>query len=204
LTTLLLIRHGENQYTAKGRLAGRLPGVNLNANGRAQAQALGAALKGSIKLKAVYSSPLDRTMETAQYIADAQGLAVQPREGLIETALGDWEGQTIKSLQRKKAWRLLQERPSRMRFPDGESIPEQQARLVAEVEALLALHKPKDVIAAVGHADPIRLLVAHYIGLPLDLFQRIIASTASVSVLHFAGDAVQLVALNQRYPVKKD
>ncbi len=204
MTTLLLIRHGENEYTAQGRLAGRLPGVNLNAAGRAQARGVAAALKDSVKLKAVYSSPLDRTMETAQVIAEAQGLTVQAREGLIETALGAWEGKTIKSLQRKPAWCLLQQRPSRMRFPDGESIPEQQARLVAEIEALLAAHKPKDTIAAVGHADPIRLVVAHYIGLPLDLFQRIIVSTASVSVLHFEGDSVRLVTLNQRYPVEKD
>lgn len=204
MTTLFLIRHGENEYTAKGKLAGRLPGVNLNATGRAQAQALAAALKASVKLKAVYSSPLDRTMETAEFIAEAQGLAVQPRDGLIETELGEWEGQTIKSLQRKKAWRLLQEHPARFRFPGGESMPEQQARLVGVVEELHSRHKPKDVIAAVGHADPIKLIVAYYLGLPLDLFQRLILSTASVSVLHFDGDAVHLAALNQRYPIDED
>lgn len=204
MTTLLLIRHGENDYTAEGKLAGRLPGIKLNATGRAQAQALAAELKDGVKLRAVYSSPLERCLETAQFIAEAQGLKVQPRQGLIETALGDWEGRTTKSLQRNKHWRLLQEQPSRMRFPGGESIPEQQARLVAEVEALLAQNREKDVIAAVGHADPIKLLIAHYIGLPLDLFQRLMVGTASVSTLHFQGPTVRLANLNQRFLVGPD
>lgn len=203
MTTILLIRHGENEYTKAQKLAGRLPGVPLNATGRAQAQAVAAALRKSVKLKAVYSSPLDRTMETAQIIAEAQGLNVEARDGLIETALGDWEGKTIKALARSKQWKLLQEQPSRFRFPGGESMAEQQTRLVADVEALLGRHTPKDVIAVVGHADPIKLIIAHYIGLPLDLFQRLIISTASVSALVFGEGRVHLASLNQVFPAEK-
>ena len=53
----------------------------------------------------------------------------------------------------------------------GEWMAEQQGRLVSEIEALCGLHKDKDVIACVGHADPIKLIVAYYLGLPLDMFQ---------------------------------
>lgn len=203
MPTVLLIRHGENDYTQAQKLAGRRPGVHLNEAGRAQAQALAAALKGSVKLKAVYSSPLERTMETAAIIAGAQGLKVEARDGLIETALGAWEGRTVKALARSKAWKQLQERPSRFRFPGGESMAEQQARLVGEVEELLGRHRPRDAFALVGHADPIKLVIAHYIGLPLDLFQRLVIGTASVSVLAFGKEAVRLVTLNRSFPVEK-
>lgn len=195
MTTLLLIRHGENEYTAKGRLAGRLPGVNLNATGRAQAQALAAALK-SVKLTAVYSSPLERAVETAQPLAAAHKLPVVKRKGLLESDLGQWEGKLLKTLQRDKRWSTLQNKPSLFRFPGGEGMLEQQARLVAEIEALRAMHKPKDVIACVLHADPIKLIIAHYAGMPLDQFQRLQVSTASVSTLLLEDGRSMLERLN--------
>ena len=75
MTQIILIRHGENDYVKKDKLAGRLPGVHLNEKGQAQAKALAAGLKGE-KLAAVYSSPLDRAIETAKPLARAQGLEV--------------------------------------------------------------------------------------------------------------------------------
>lgn len=203
MPTIFLVRHGENDYTSAHKLAGRRPGVHLNENGRAQAHAVAAALQTSVKLKAVYSSPLERTMETAQPIAEAQGLKVQVRAGLVETDLGAWQGRTIKALARTRAWKAMQARPARFRFPGGESMAEQQARLVNEVEGLLGRHKSRDAFAIVSHADPIKLVIAHYIGLPLDLFQRLIVATASVSVLVFDQDAVHLAALNRVFPIDK-
>ncbi len=196
MTTILLIRHGENDYVKKHRLAGRLPGVHLNEHGRAQAQALALALKDA-PLKAVYCSPLDRAVETAQPIATALGLKVVKREALVETRLGEWEGKSVKILSRNKQWILLQEHPSRFRFPGGEWIVEQQARLVAEIEALCALHKPKDLIACVGHADPLKLIIAYYIGLPLDNFQRLMINTASISTVALGTSGARLLNLNQ-------
>lgn len=195
MTTIFLIRHGENDYVKTQRLAGRLPGVHLNERGRAQAAALAEALK-STRLKAIYSSPLDRAVETAQPIAKALGLRVQRRPALIETKIGHWEGQSIKQLNRTKEWRLLQEHPAQFQFPGGEWMVEQQARLVAEIETLCAQHRPTETFAVVGHADPLKLIVAHYIGLPLDLFQRIVLSTASVSVIRIAKGQAQLLKLN--------
>lgn len=196
MQTVLLIRHAENDYSQKQRLAGRLPGIHLNEQGRAQAAALAEAL-GELPLMAVYSSPLERAVETAEPIAAAHGLKVIKRDGLTETLLGTWEGQSVKRLRRNKQWRLLHEQPSRFRFPGGEWMVEQQARRVAEIEAICAQHKAKELIACVGHADPLKLVIAYYIGLPLDHFQRIGLNVASVSTLRMSGKwGTTLVNLN--------
>ncbi len=198
MTTILLIRHGENEYTEKGKLAGRLPGVHLSATGVYQARALAQGLKDE-PLKAVYSSPLERAQETAKPLAELHKLKVVTRPGLLETDVGVWVNKTVKSLRRTKAWGQLQRQPSRFCFPGGESILEEQARLVAEIEALLGMHKAKDVIACVCHADPIKLIVNYYLGQPLDLFQRIHIRTASVSRLHFGQQGVMLGSLNEYF-----
>jgi probable phosphomutase (TIGR03848 family) len=195
MPTILLIRHGENPYTKQQRLAGRLPDAHLNEQGRAQAAALAEALK-DVPLKAIYSSPLERAVETAAPLAKEHGLRVVKRPGLIETDLGTWEGKEIKQLQGDKRWKLLQEHPSRFQFPGGEWMAAQQARLVTEIERLSARHKDKDLIACFSHADPLKLIIAHFIGLPLDSFQRLVIGTASVSTLRMEKGKVMLVNLN--------
>jgi probable phosphoglycerate mutase len=192
---IYLIRHGHNDYGKKGLLPGRLPGVHLNEKGRAEAAALAEALR-DIPLKAVYSSPLDRAMETARIVAEVHGLKIEKRPNLIETALGDWEGKSVKRLSRDKRWRQLQEHPSQFRFPGGEWMVEQQTRLITEVQTLSARHKAKDHFAVVGHADPLKLIIAYYIGLPLDLFQRLRVDLASVSTLIVGAKETQLLRMN--------
>lgn len=195
MPTILLVRHGENDFVKKGRLAGRIPGVNLNARGRAQAAAVAEALRET-KLAAVYTSPLERAVETAQAVAKPHGLRVEKRQALIETDLGDWQGKSIAALRRKREWRLLQEHPSRFRFPGGEWMAEHQARLVAEIERICAAHSAKDTVAVVGHADPFKVVIAYYLGLPLDNFQRIMLNTCSVSTLHIDKGAARVVNVN--------
>jgi probable phosphomutase (TIGR03848 family) len=192
---ILLIRHGENEYVRKGRLAGRKPGVHLNENGRKQAETL-AAMLAKAPIKAVYSSPLERTMETAAPIAKSRGLKVIERPGLLELDFGDWQDKTLKSLRRRKLWKTVQGRPSMMRFPNGESFSEAQQRVAAELEALVAMHKPKDMFVCVAHSDLIKLALAYYLGLPLDLFQRLMVAPASISTLHIGEGSAQLINLN--------
>lgn len=194
---VLLIRHGENDFVKTGRAAGRLPGVHLNARGGAQAAALAGAL-AKPRLTAVYSSPLERARETAAPLAKAHGLKVHIRRDLQETDLGEWQGRLLKDMRREKSWKVLQQAPSRFRFPGGESIPEQQLRLAKQIEAICAGHGPKDVIACVSHADPIKLIIAHYLGLPLDQYQRLSVDTASVSTLFIGEAGAQLLNLNWR------
>ena len=196
MPTVLLIRHAENEYVRKGRLAGRLSGVRLNERGREQSDQLAEALKQA-PIKAVYSSPLDRTMETAAPIGAAHGLEVVERPGLIELDFGDWQDKTLKSLRRRKLWKTVQSRPSLMRFPNGETFSEAQIRVAAEIVALVRQHKPKDLIACVSHSDLIKLAMAYYLGLSLDLFQRIMIAPASISTLFFGEGHVQVVNMNQ-------
>ncbi len=199
MTLLLLIRHGENEYTKTHKLAGRLPGVHLNEQGQKQAQALGEALKG-VPLKAIYSSPLDRAMETAAPIASACRLEIISEPDLLEVDFGRWQGKSLKVLRLMKAWKVVQLSPSRFRFPDGESFLETQTRIVAALERIANKHKPQDVAAVVFHADPIKLASAYFLGMPLDNFQRLGCDTGSLTALRIGETGANLTKLNQRPP----
>ncbi|HAV77729.1 MAG TPA: phosphoglycerate mutase, partial [Anaerolineae bacterium] len=126
---ILLIRHGENDYTKNHKLAGRLPKVHLNEHGQNQAQALAEALT-KVPIKAIYSSPLERAMETAAPIAKSVGLKIQREKGLLETNVGDWQGKSLKRLRLNKHWKVVQRAPSRAQFPNGETFYECQNRIV--------------------------------------------------------------------------
>jgi probable phosphomutase (TIGR03848 family) len=199
MPTLLLIRHGENDFLKKGRLPGRLPGIHLNARGLEQAAALAESL-GKMSIQAVYSSPLERAAETAQPLAEALGLEVQPRPGLLDGDVGSWQGKSLKSLGRKPIWKLVQRSPSLVRFPEGESFLEVQARIVGDLQEICTAHKPKDLLAVVFHADPIKLAISHYLGLPLDHFQKLGIGPGSVSILHVSPGGAYLTALNLTPP----
>ncbi len=196
---LLLIRHGENEYVKTGKMAGRLPGVHLNERGRQQAADLANALS-DVPLKAIYASLLERAVETAEPIAAGHKLEIQLRPELMDTNIGKWQGRTLKSLIKLKKWKLVQQAPSRFTFPEGESFLQNQMRIVSTLDEIAASHKPKDIVAVVFHADPIKLAVAHYLGMPLDYFQRLGCDTASVSVLYISEVGAHLVKLNQRPP----
>jgi probable phosphoglycerate mutase len=195
MPTVLLIRHGENDFVKKGRLAGRKPGVHLNERGRAQAENLAKAL-AKTPIKAVYSSPLERTVETAEPIAKAHNLEVIKQDGLLEVDFGKWQDRTIKQLSRLKLWRIVQFGPSMARFPEGESFADAQHRIITGIEILCSQHKPKDTIVCVSHSDMIKLAVAYYLGLPLDLFQRLTVMPGSISTLHVGKGGTRLYNLN--------
>jgi probable phosphoglycerate mutase len=197
---LLLIRHGENEYVKTSRLAGRLPGIHLNERGQKQADALSEALK-DVPIKALYSSPLERAMETAAPIARARNLETILEPDLMDTNIGSWQGRSLKSLRLTKLWRIVQSAPSRFRFPDGESFIESQARYVSALERIIKKHnKPQDTVAVVFHADPIKLAVAHFLGMPLDHFQRLSCDTGSLTALYVSESGSNLIKLNQRPP----
>lgn len=191
----LLIRHGENDYVKKGLMAGRLPGVHLNKKGQEQATAAAERLAG-VPVKAIYSSPLERALETAQPISRVLSLPVVTRSGLIEIDVGEWQNQSLKQLNRGKLWKIVSNAPSRMQFPGGETFAEAQIRICNEIETLSREHEPKDLIICVSHADPIRLAVAYFVGLPLDLFQRLYLAPASFTVLDIREGGSRLLTLN--------
>ena len=196
MTVLYLIRHGHNEFVKQGKLAGRLKGVHLSEQGRVQAEALAQYLS-KVKFSAIYSSPLDRTMETAKPLAEAHSIPIIKRRGLLEIGYGTWEGQSLKTLRRRKLWPIIQSIPSLARFPEGESFPEAQARIVAELETLRSMHpSAKSRIACIFHSDPIKLALAHYAGIPLDLYQRIVIEPASVSIIVINRKHVHILGMN--------
>lgn len=194
ITTVLFIRHGENEWTKTHKLAGRTPGVHLNGQGKKQARALGKRL-AKIKLDAIFASPLERTMETAQAIAHHHSVAVRPHPGLLEVDYGKWTGKEIAKLAKKKSWPVIQFYPSGAGFPGGETMYQMQARFVQTVNALVAKH-PGQTLALVGHADLIKSAVAHYLGVHFDLFQRIVISTASITTVRFTPMGPRVVCVN--------
>jgi probable phosphoglycerate mutase len=197
---LLLIRHGENELVKTGKLAGRIPGVHLNERGQKQAQALGEAL-AQVPIRAIYSSPLERATETAEPIATSHKLQIIQEPDLMDTNVGKWEGKSVKVLRLTKVWKIVQHAPSRFRFPDGESFTEAQTRLANVLERIVATHKkPGDIIAVVFHADPIKLVISHFLGMPLDHFQRLSCDTGSVSAVYAGEMGANLIKLNQRPP----
>lgn len=195
MPVILLIRHGENDYVKKARMAGRLPGVHLNETGKSQAQALADKL-ADVPIKAIYSSPLERALETAEPIANSLKQDIIISQFLTETDIGEWAGKTLKSIRRLKVWRTVQSAPSLFRFPGGESFAETQYRMCQEIETICSNHEAKDIIACVSHADPIKLATAYFIGLPLDNFQRLMVSPASITALHIGEASSHLINLN--------
>ena len=191
----LLIRHGETDYNKKMHLPGRLPGVHLTQQGRQQAQALADNL-ATAPIKAIYSSPLERTLETAGPLAKALNLDIIPNPGLLETNCGDWQGQSVKKLRRQKIWQSVQQHPSLFHFPGGESIAECQHRMVQVIESLRLQYSSQDLVACFSHSDPIKLVVAYYLGLSLDNFHRLTIDLASITVLQISETGSRLIKLN--------
>jgi probable phosphomutase (TIGR03848 family) len=187
MPTILLIRHGETDFVGK-RLSGHLPGVHLNDKGRRQAEDV-AHFLANAPIKAIYSSPLERTRETAQPLAELLNLPVTIHPGLIEINFGTWQGKTTRQMHRLKLWKMVVEKPSEMQFPGGESFSAAQERLSIAIEEIKGSHGKDDLVACFSHSDSIRLLVAHYLNMELDTFQRLSIDTASISVLNL-GDGI--------------
>jgi probable phosphomutase (TIGR03848 family) len=185
MSTLLLVRHGLTKMTGPV-LAGRTPGVHLDERGQQQAKAL-AERVAALPLTAVVTSPLDRCLETAQAISDAQAgtPAWHVDERLLECDYGDWTGKAIKDLLKDPLWKLVQGQPSAVRFPGGESLAEMAARAVAAVRDWDARLGDDAVWVACTHGDIIKAIVADALGLHLDQYQRIVPDPCSVSVIRY-------------------
>ncbi|HUD69608.1 MAG TPA: histidine phosphatase family protein [Acidimicrobiales bacterium] len=194
-STVVLVRHGTTATTGKV-LPGRAPGLHLSDRGTEQAHAVAAQIAALPRPpSAVYASPLERAMETAAPIAKALHLRVRTAPGLLECDFGDWTGARLSALRRRREWRSVQLTPSVFRFPRGESFSELQARCWDAVVELGARHRGETIVA-VSHADPIKAIVAAALGIPLDLFQRTVVSTCSVTVLVVGEGAPIVLCVN--------
>ena len=180
MARILLVRHAPTPETGT-RLTGRIPGVSLGEAGEAAALVTSRSL-AELELAAVYSSPIERTLETASIVADPHSLSPIVEPGLTEIDFGCWTGKDLNDLRRDEEWSTVQMNPARFRFPKGESFVEAQTRAVACVERI-AEESGKGTAVAVSHSDVIKLVLAYFLGQPLDLFQRLRIAPASISDL---------------------
>jgi len=193
-TMVLLVRHGQTPTTGKV-LPGRAAGLHLADQGRAQAAAVAERIAQLPRIDAVYASPLERARETAAPIAKAIGQRVTIDKGLFECDFGDWTGAQLSQLMKKPEWTTVQRAPSTFRFPGGESFTEMQTRMVSTLDRLRRAH-PGGTIVCVSHADPIKAAVAHAMGTHLDLFQRIVIGTCSVSAIAYSHHGPIVLTVN--------
>ena len=193
-TLVLFVRHGQTPTTGAS-LPGRAPGLHLADEGVAQAQAAARRVATLESVAAVYTSPMERTRETAKPIARALKLRVRQSLGLIECDFGTWTGKKLDDLRKKPEWKQVQRYPSGFRFPRGESFAEMQSRALDTVHRLVAAH-PKQTIVAVSHADVIKAIVASATGTHLDLFQRIVVSPCSITAILYTSEGPIVLTVN--------
>ena len=201
-TLVLLVRHGTTPTTGK-ILPGRARGLHLAESGKEQARRAAERIAELGAIAAIYSSPLERARETAAPIAGALRKPVRIERGLLECDFGDWTGQSLRRLMKKPEWTTVQRAPSMFRFPDGESFVEMQTRMADAVDRIRRRHAGKTVVC-VSHADPIKALVAHATGTPLDLFQRIVISTCSVTAIMYTDSSPIVLTVNSTGASLKD
>lgn len=199
MTRFLLIRHATNHTVGK-RFAGRMAGVHLNEEGQAQAQQLAARLS-AVRIDAIYSSPLERAVETAEPLAARLHLQPVVCEDFLELELGEWTDTTFEDLAQDPHFKLFNAFRSCTRVPGGELMLEAQARMIAGLQKLALKHRHQTV-AVFGHADPIKAAVAYYAGIPLDLFQRLEISPASVSIVELYEETARILLLNHTGEVR--
>jgi probable phosphomutase (TIGR03848 family) len=196
---VILVRHGRTPANAQGILAGWTPGVHLDDQGVAQAEAAAERLR-PLSLSTIVSSPLERTVQTAEAINRRQrrapGIALDDRLG--ECRYGEWTNRPLAELAKSPLWRTVQERPSAVTFPEGESLPQMQARALAAVHEWNARLGDRATYAIVSHGDVIKAILADALGTHLDQFQRIVVDPASVSVIRYGARGVQVLHVNDR------
>ncbi|HSN07073.1 MAG TPA: histidine phosphatase family protein [Candidatus Angelobacter sp.] len=191
MATVILVRHGRTAANASGVLAGWTPGVSLDDKGREQAAAVGARLS-RIPLSAVVTSPLERTLETADHLLSGRDPAppMHVDERVGECRYGDWTNQPLKTLAKDPLWKVVQAHPSAAVFPGdgGESLADMSARAVAAVRdwnARLSAGGVDPTYAVVSHADVIKAITADALGMHLDAFQRLAVDPCSVTVIRY-------------------
>jgi probable phosphoglycerate mutase len=189
-----LVRHGDHDWLKKG-IAGRIPGVHLNARGKKQAEELSQRL-ARVKFDGIYSSPLERAMESAEPIARAKGMEIKVAPEILELDFGEWSGATLETIKNDPRWAEWNRHRSVTRMPGGELMNEVQNRVVAFLARLHAENR-EGIFALFSHGDVIRSAVCYFLGMPLDLLPRLDVEPASVSIVQLGPGGPRVVAVNR-------
>ncbi len=205
MSTIIFLRHGHSAANATDTLTGQLPGIGLSSKGKKQAVELIDRI-GAKRIDFLHLSPIERCQLTIDPWLRSKNsnslLSYEIRDGLSEIDFGDWSGQKLSSLRRKPLWKDVQNRPSSVTFPGGESFRKVQRRAVAAVEDILAIKGDKTHLV-VSHSDTIKLILAHYSSMKLDSFQSLIINPASFSVLKSHKAGTSILTINNQSTLKE-
>lgn len=201
MARLVFIRHAHSTANDAGILSGQLPGISLSKKGKKQAELLVDRL-GSSHFDSIRVSPMQRCEETiAPWLKSgySRGLkSYEIDEALIEVDYGTWSGRKLSSLSREKMWKIIQEKPSAVQFPEGERIKAMQKRALTSI--LQALEDKKNgTHLFVSHGDVLKAVVASLLKIKLDDFQSLVIDPASVTIIDFDGSKSRLLAFNDTH-----
>ncbi|MDB4969808.1 MAG: Phosphoglycerate mutase [Myxococcales bacterium] len=186
-STLFLVRNADTEFSKDHKVAGRRD-ISLSAAGRAQSERLRDQLQ-THELAEVYASPLPRAVETAEIIAEPLGLGVVRDPRLIDFDAGQWEGRAHADIGASAEYRRFIENPVSDGIPGGESLIAVRDRIASAVSQALADNELGATILFISHAGPLRVLLAHYLGMNLVHYHRLRLSPASLSILRFESEA---------------
>ncbi len=195
MSMLYLIRHGETDFHVQKKALGRLD-IGLNELGMRQAGLVAEALRGK-GIKAVYSSPLARCLQTARPLAEALGLEVGVREGLQEIDLGEWDGMPFSRIYEEggEVFARWLRSPAEVRIPGGELLEEVRERVIGAVNGIMAAHSTEEDLAVFSHGGPLRLLLFEVMGLEANRIFRVEVDLASISAIKYFGDSLDDAAV---------
>ncbi len=195
MTILHLLRHGEHGLLGRV-LAGRMPGVGMTERGRAEIAAVAERLAKE-KVAAIYASPLQRTRESAEIVAERLGLPIAFRDDLIELDFGEWTGATFDSIRADPRWQAWSKQRSLSNIPGGESMRAVQQRAVEAVLGINERHLGETVVL-VSHGDVIRSVLLFALGMPLDLYNRIEVVQGSLSTVQIEPSGIRVIRISER------
>ena len=195
MTDILLIRHSTTDYV-NTKLAGRVD-APLNNDGRQKAEELAVALSGQ-PIEAVYASPLIRTMQTADCLADRLHLVTKPEKGLIQVDYGSWEQKSFWELEQDPAWRAFIKHPDGQ-IPGGEHTSVIVDRVCKSLNEIAQRHPGDAMVAVVTHGSVIRFAIATFLGMGPGNANRLKIYPGSVSVLRIGGALNTLVSMNRLF-----
>jgi probable phosphomutase (TIGR03848 family) len=205
MSTIIFLRHGHSAANATDTLTGQLPGIGLSSKGKKQAIELIDRI-GAKRIDYLHLSPIERCQLTIDPWLRSKNsnslLSYEIRDGLSEIDFGDWSGQKLSTLRRKLLWKDVQQRPSSVTFPGGESFKKVQRRAVAAVEDILSMKGDKTHLV-VSHSDTIKLILTHYASMKLDSFQSLIINPASFSVLKSHKNGTSILTINNQSTLKE-
>ena len=193
---IIFLRHGQAENNTKKILAGRSPGVNLTEVGIQQAEQAGKILK-ALNISTIYSSPIDRAIQTAEIVTKQCDLEVIPDDRLIELDMGKFTMMPYDEIFAKHGNVFLKfyEGSEEVSENGVETFAQVQKRMFEMVDFVLDNHKDENVVL-VTHMDPIKAMIGKVLNLKPEILFELIIANASLNIFKNHDQKFYLTAIN--------